>query len=403
MSLAKGLGFFLGARGQSGQRLAQMDLQLSRWVNPIAPVIVNSACLIDAGGTLRFARTYDGGGNVGNIAVHNSLTGRGTAAKDAVIDLLLDNGTGTQNGVTFNARANLVVNGSTIAGLRVQARDAAALGNLITAARLNAMTGSGGVLTLALANNDTFTVPDGPSTAQPVSLGFDTHNGSAPTYVVSATPNMANFQRLVVKGGQVKLQNGLSMPASNLRMLGGGVALDDGSTATLAALVLSADATIEMGTAAGAGTVLNFANSSAVTWTGILTIANWNGGANGGGPDRIFFGTGAGGLTAGQLAQIQWINPFGAGDVTGASLLPTGELVPPLPPATTIRAPALVGGELQFSVEAGTPSQVSVVQRATNLNAPVVWENLLTNTGSFTFTERGTASRPQAFYRILVP
>lgn len=382
--------------------LAQMDLQLARWVNPLASVVMNSACFIDAGGTLRFARTYDGGGNVGNIAVNNTLTGRGTADKDAVIDLLLDNGTGTQNGVTFNAGANLVVNGSTIAGLRVQAKDAAALGNLVTAARLNALTGSAGVLTLALANNDTFTVPDGPSTAQPVSLGFDRHNGSEPTYVVSAAPNLANFQRLVVKGGLVKLQNGLSMPASNLRILGGKLALDDGSTATLAALVLSGDATLEVGTAAGAAVVLNFANSSAAAWTGTLTIANWNGDANGGGPDQIFFGTGAGGLTAAQLAQIKWINPFGAGDVTGASLLPSGEVVP-LPPTTTLGTPAIVGGELQFSVEVGTPSQVSVVQRATNLNAPVFWENLATNTGSFTFTETGTASRPQAFYRVLVP
>ncbi len=365
--------------------LAQMDLQLSRWVNPLASVVMNSACFIDAGGTLRFARTYDGGGNVGNIAVNNTLTGRGTADKDAVIDLLLDNGTGTQNGVTFNAGANLVVNGSTIAGLRLQAKSAAALGNLLTTARLNGITGSGGTLTLALASTETFTIPAGPSSPSAVALGVDNEAGSVPTYILGADATMANFAGLVLKGSTVRVS--------------------DDSTVTMQTLKLAGvDAAIQLGNNGPSGSVLNFANSSAVAWNaGTLSIVGWGGSPSGGGSDQIKFGTDATGLTAAQLAQIKWINPFGAGDVTGASILPSGEVVPPLPPVTTIGTPVIVGGELQFSVEAGTPSQVSVVQRATNLNAPVYWENLVTNTGSFTFTETGTASRPQAFYRILLP
>ena len=38
--------------------LAQMDLQVSRWVNPLGSVTINSACYFNAGGTLRSTRTY---------------------------------------------------------------------------------------------------------------------------------------------------------------------------------------------------------------------------------------------------------------------------------------------------------------------------------------------------------
>ena len=73
---------------------------------------------------------------------------------------------------------------------------------------------------------------------------------------------------------------------------------------------------------------LNFANSSAVSWTAgkTLTITGWTGGYNGtsGTGTKIFAGTDATGLTTGQLAQIQF---FDGVTNFAASILSTGEVV----------------------------------------------------------------------------
>jgi len=72
---------------------------------------------------------------------------------------------------------------------------------------------------------------------------------------------------------------------------------------------------------------LHFASSSAVAWIpdALLVISNWNNSGN----VRILFGNDASGLTASQLAQIQFVNPGGLSPgVYPAQLLSTGELVP---------------------------------------------------------------------------
>src|SRR5262249_1409605 len=70
---------------------------------------------------------------------------------------------------------------------------------------------------------------------------------------------------------------------------------------------------------------------SVVLWSnGVsLTFSNWNGTLNGGGTNRIYFGSDATGLTAVQLQQVQFHNPAGVppGNYV-ARILPTGEIVP---------------------------------------------------------------------------
>jgi hypothetical protein len=162
-------------------------------------------------------------------------------------------------------------------------------------------------------------------------------------------------------------------------------------------LKLASSATIQLGTGAG-GAVLNFANSSAVAWNaGTLTITSWNGNAAGGGSDRIYMGTDATGLTASQLAQVKWVNPLGSGDVTGAAILSTGEIVPVLAP--TITPPVIVNGEIVFDVIPGSPTQKTMVQRATNLTPPVDWVDVGTEqTGRYTFSIPATLD--EAFFRV---
>jgi len=72
-------------------------------------------------------------------------------------------------------------------------------------------------------------------------------------------------------------------------------------------------------------------------WSGMLNVFDWSGSTAGGGIDQIFFGTNAAGLTANQLALVQFVDPFGPGSgVTGARLLPTGELVAIPEPTATV-------------------------------------------------------------------
>jgi hypothetical protein len=122
----------------------------------------------------------------------------------------------------------------------------------------------------------------------------------------------------------------------------------DGFSETFGTVALTGDFTIRM---TESTSQLHFANSSAVAWTAgkVLTITEWDGSATGGGTEGIFFGDSAAGLTTGQLAQIQFVNPsgFDAGTYP-AKILVTGEVVPYIaPPASTFESWAVdnAGGQ----------------------------------------------------------
>ena len=368
--------------------VAQLDLQFSYWTggNPGGSVDMNSKVLLNAGGTMRVARTT-GSGNVANIAFFSTITGQGTAAKEALLDLQLDNGSGGNNGVTFNAPGvNLVVNGTGTGGLRVQAKSAAAMANLLTG-RTDTITGNGGMLTLAVTNNDLLTDIRGPGSPSAVALGLDKQGGNSPTYVFKDnSASLANWAGLVLKGGTV-VEN-------------------DSSANSMQALTLAASATIQMGTAGGSGAILNFADSSAKTWSGTLTIANWNGAVYGGGADQIKFGTGVGGLTPAQLAQVTWINPFGAGNVTGAFQLATGEIVPLVGQSSFVASsivPPNVGASTPFSATVNGIAGTNYRVLASDDIYPASWTQIATGTGTFSFNDPASLTKPQRFYKVVTP
>ena len=72
---------------------------------------------------------------------------------------------------------------------------------------------------------------------------------------------------------------------------------------------------------------LRLANSSAQPWdsSAILYVTNWHGSTSGGGATQLYFGSNSSGLTAQQLAQIQFALSTG---VEPATILATGEVVP---------------------------------------------------------------------------
>jgi hypothetical protein len=402
-----------------------------------AGVRLNAKTVIEAGGSLQIKRTFTG--YAGRpIVVTGSIEGQGsgTSGKDSVlvVDLplaredqfgrndssytdpvtcfpggsqgggtLIDDPSQYQNstGVKFYSDyANLIINAvaPNTLGLRVQG-SSDYVANLLTEARLNSISGSQGVLTLAFTDSPTYTVSAGPTnTLSNIAIGFDNQDGSNPEYVVAANTTATNWNRIVVKNARVKLQDGLVM-AKNLHLLGGTVALDDAATVSLAQVVLSENATIEMGTAGGAGVKLSLSSGGAWTAGKTLTVNNWNGDVNGGGPDQIFVGTSAN-LSAAQLAQVYWVNPFGSGDVAGAFQFPSGEIVPGAG-QSYLSSPSGGGNgtDFQFNVM-GVAGQTYVVDRTTNLTPTIVWTPVKTNTGSFLFTDTGSAGAPARFYRV---
>ncbi len=353
---------------------------------------------IQDNGQLKIYRSQSGASTARAIEVCRPITGQGSSSGDArvVVDLPYALGGGgdantaggaPNDGVNFDGFStafgpgcSLIVNGSGLYGLRVQGYDQFVT-NLLSSARLSGLTGSGGTLTVAITNNGTLTIPNGPSSRSAVSLGLDSQGGSTPTYVLGTDASLANFAGLVLKSGTVSVSEPSSVTMQTLRLAG--------------------SATINLGTGSG-GAVLHFANSSAVAWNvGTLTITSWNGSTSGGGSDRIYFGTDATGLNAAKLAQIKWVTPNGGADVLGAMILSTGEIVPAAPAGpTTIGSAAIVSGQLVFHVTPGSPAQTSVVQCATNLTPPVIWTNIRTNTGAFGFTN--ATALPESYYRVLV-
>ena len=376
-------------------------------------VHVFSPVKIEAGGEMKIYRSLpDDGGSYGVIELYRPITGEGNASAEArvVVDLPWassknygfpsGNTSDKGNGVNFDGVASrtdstalpdfpgaeLVVNGSGLYGLRVIGYGTN-LANLLGIAgqpkmknRLTSLTGSGGTLTVVATDDVPLSITNGPSSSSLVSLGLD--SASPSSYVLGTNASMANFAGLVHKGGTA--------------------IVDDASTVTMQALTLAGTTpTIQLGTGSG-GAVLNFADSRTKTWTGTLTITSWNGSLAGGGADQIKFGTDNTGLAAGQLAQIRWPAPGGA-TLVGAFQLSTGEIVPPgIEPGSIV--PPNAGTSTPFSANfRGTPG-VNYRVLASDIIDPPSWTQIATGTGTFSFSDLASLTKPQRFYKVeIVP
>ncbi|PAW61749.1 MAG: hypothetical protein B9S34_16025 [Opitutia bacterium Tous-C1TDCM] len=98
--------------------------------------------------------------------------------------------------------------------------------------------------------------------------------------------------------GTITLGITQALPDAGTVVFDGGTLALAGFNQTLGALDLDASSVIDFGSGAGAS-ALAFANSSALAWSGTLTILNFNAGS-----DTLRFGTSAAGLTSGQLSAI---------------------------------------------------------------------------------------------------
>jgi hypothetical protein len=170
-------------------------------------VVVNMPTTIAAGGTLSIARTMATNNNpattpaIGTITLNRNITGSGTAASEAVLDLKVT-GTDIAN-VLYSG--NIVVNGSGTGGLRVQGTGAA-VDSFLNTTRIQALTGSGGTLTMAYSDSPSKVISVAPSVPSLVRLGLDKQGSGAPTYTLGVVANdMNNWNGIVVKGGTVNV------------------------------------------------------------------------------------------------------------------------------------------------------------------------------------------------------
>jgi autotransporter-associated beta strand protein len=121
--------------------------------------------------------------------------------------------------------------------------------------------------------------------------------------------------------GVLQLAANNTLPNASNVVLAGGALAAAGFSDTVGTLSVAANSHLNMGSGTS---VLHFNSSSALQWSGTLTIDNWTGSLSGGGTDQVYFGSSNSALTKTQLANIVFV---GSG-MLNSTLLPTGELVP---------------------------------------------------------------------------
>ena len=270
----------------------------------------------------------DGAGTL-TLSGNNSYGGTTTISNGAISISILANA-GSNSGIGTNATV-------TLAGSTASSAVLDYTGGNVATDRNFAVNNGGGTINMASSNTVV--------TLTGTSSGSGTLVVSEGTLVLSntGTPNAFSNNAIQVDTGAT-LQLAASNQIGNTTglILNGGTFRTGTSSAgysdTLGTLTLSASSTIDLGSWTTGLRTLTFADSSAISWTGTLTITNWQGVANQSSDvAQILFGTG--GLTSAQLGQIVFANQ----GITGGELIGGGgELVPIPEPRVYAAAVALL-------------------------------------------------------------
>lgn len=129
--------------------------------------------------------------------------------------------------------------------------------------------------------------------------GGTTVSGGAIRFSASNT----NIGPATITGGSLQIGVSNALPASTaVSLAGGSLALAGAFNQTLStALSMSASSTLDFGSGFGASAIV-FGDSSGQTWTGTLTVSNYNSA----GGDTLRFGTTSSALTGSQLSSISF-------------------------------------------------------------------------------------------------
>ena len=246
-------------------------------------------------GTLQIS-TLANSNNVSSIGVSNNITLAGANATNAVLDYTGGNVTTDRTFVLNNGGGTINMASNTT----------------------NTLTGSASGTGTLIVGEGTLVLSNGTANSfAPGSIQVD----SGATLQLAANDQIGNTTGLILNGGTFRIGTAST-----------------GFSDTLGTLTLSASSTIDLGAWTTGLRQLTFANSSAISWAGTLTITNWQGLAlQSSDVAEVLFGTG--GLTSGQLAQVSWANQ----GVTGGTLIGgNGELVPVPEPRVYAAAVALL-------------------------------------------------------------
>jgi autotransporter-associated beta strand protein len=281
--------------------------------------------VISGEGDLFIGNNSKVGGGAGNLVLNAANTYSGNTLINASGSITL----GTNN--TLPQATNIVfgnVNGTgnTILDLNGNNQQVASLSD--DAAK---PTGKNLTITNTSATADSILTINGSVTPGNAFGGVISDGATNKISVVKSGSNTQSFSgtntytgTTTVNAGTLKLVSSTSLPStSSVVLQGGTLALTDGTTiATSGTLKLNGTASIDFGTPA-TNTTLTFGNSSTTPWAGTLSINGWNGLLTGGGTSQLIVGSDSTGLSATQLAQVNF-----SGYGLGASILPNGELVP---------------------------------------------------------------------------
>ena len=166
-----------------------------------------------------------------------------------------------------------------------------------------------------------------------VGTGGLTKNGNGTLFLGGTNANTYSGGT-ILNAGTIVAQKANALGSSSAQLtLNGGTFNTGGKNQAIGALNLLSSATLDLG--AGVS-VLAFANSSSLTWTGTLHVLNWTTNV-----DSLRFGTTSGGLTAAQLGSIVFDDVPGAWP--GANQIDGNGFVVPVPEPSTVTL-SLIGG-----------------------------------------------------------
>lgn len=260
----------------------------------------NAAALGSGNVVLNSSSGVSGAGNRAQLWLNGINVAGKTLTMNATTNRPVLMATGVSGG-TWNGTVTLA--GSVGANGNPEFTNNVGNGPLTVAGVVNGSLGAGSLTLRGTSASNTLSAS--------VSIGFTgIEKTDSGTWTISSSGN--TWGTTTISQGTILLGASDALPtASNLTMAANSK-LDLGSTYSLGGarsgtLGLTGNSTIDFG-AAGTGQTMVFGDSSLLSWgSSLLTISNWESGS-----DLLRFGVNSSGLTAGQLAGINFTG-FGAG------------------------------------------------------------------------------------------